>query len=500
MKYFYITTPIYYVNDAPHIGHAYTSVACDMIARFKQLDGYQVKFLTGTDEHGQKVEKSAQKAGIEPQLFVDQISKRFKDLCGILDLQNDDFIRTTDERHMATAQALWQRLQANGYIYKGSYEGWYSVRDEAFYQESELVNGKAPTGAEVEWVSEESYFFALSKFQDQLLELYNNNPDFIAPKSRKNEVMSFVSGGLKDLCISRSTFSWGVPVPGDNSQVMYVWIDALTNYISALGGFEGDNYENYWPHCLHLVGKDIIRFHCVYWPAFLMAAGVKLPRQIFAHGWWTNEGQKISKSLGNAIDPVALVEQYGLDQLRYFMVREVPFGADGDFSIKALEGRINNDLGNDYGNLVQRVISFVAKHCDGIVPTPQELKPQDQAIINQAHGLISELRTHMDQVALHKYCISVWELVSYANKYVDGQAPWQLRKTDVERMHTVLYTLLEVIACISLYALPIIPKAASKVLNCLNVEPNYANMDTNKVQSNTKMTSLDILFPKIGAK
>ena len=338
---YYVTTPIYYVNDKPHIGHAYTSIACDVLARFLRIDGAEVKFLSGTDEHGQKVEKSAAEKNVSPQELADENSEHFRELLKHLNISNDDFIRTTEERHKQGAQAFWKEIQKNGHIYLDKYSGWYSVRDEAYYQESELIDGKAPTGADVEWVEEPSYFFKLSAFEDKLLDLYEANPAFIAPESRRNEVISFVKSGLKDLSISRTTFKWGVPVPGDEDHVMYVWLDALTNYITALGyPFKTD----FWPANLHMVGKDILRFHAVYWPAFLMAAGVELPQRIFAHGWWTNEGQKISKSLGNVIDPFEIANEFGVDQIRYFLMREIPFGKDGDFSREKLITRINSDL------------------------------------------------------------------------------------------------------------------------------------------------------------
>lgn len=378
---YYVTTPIYYVNDAPHIGHAYTTLACDVLARFKRLDGYDVKFLTGTDEHGQKVEKSAQAKGVEPQAFTDAVSQNFRDLADFMNFTHDDFIRTTEDRHIRACQAIWKRLADAGQIYLDNYGGWYAVRDEAFYAEDELTktpDGKriAPSGAEVEWVEEPSYFFKLSEWGDRLLAYYDAHPDFILPESRRNEVVSFVKGGLNDLSVSRTTFKWGVPVPGDEDHIMYVWLDALTNYITAAGYPETDSadFQKFWPADLHMVGKDILRFHAVYWPAFLMAAGIELPKRVYAHGWWTNEGEKISKSLGNVIDPTELANRYGLDQVRYFMLREVPFGNDGDFSHTAMVNRMNGELANDFGNLAQRVLSMTAKNCDGIVPTPGALE------------------------------------------------------------------------------------------------------------------------------
>ena len=364
-QHFYITTPIYYVNDRPHIGHAYTSVACDVLARFKRLSGCKVKFLTGTDEHGQKVEKTAA-AGMTPQALADANSQHFRDLTALMNISNDDFIRTTEQRHKAGAQALWKKMEHGGHMYLGSYSGWYSVRDEAYYQESELAGGKAPTGADVEWVEEPSYFFRLSAFQDKLLEYYSAHPDCIGPQSRRNEVISFVKGGLRDLSISRTTFSWGIPVPGDKKHVMYVWLDALANYLSALGYPDNTpDLKIFWPADLHMVGKDILRFHAVYWPAFLMAADLPCPKRIFAHGWWTIEGEKMSKSLGNAIAPADLVSEFGLDQTRWFLMREVPFGNDGNFSRERLVTVINSELANNIGNLVQRTLSMVHKNCGG---------------------------------------------------------------------------------------------------------------------------------------
>ncbi len=467
-KNYYITTPIYYVNDVPHIGHAYTTLACDVIARFKRMDGFTVKFLTGTDEHGQKVEKAALTASRTPQEFVDEVSQNFRHLTKALNFSNDDFIRTTEDRHKRAVAHLWQRLVDRGEIYLGSYSGWYALRDEAFYAESELINGKAPTGADVEWVTEPSYFFRLSQWQDKLLEFYHKNPDFIAPESRRNEVLRFVEGGLTDLSISRTSFNWGIPVPGDEKHVIYVWLDALTNYITAIGyPDEGDDFTAFWEQSLHVVGKDILRFHTVYWPAFLMAAGLTPPKKIFAHGWWTNNGEKISKSLGNVIDPLKLAETYGVDPVRYFLMREVSFGQDGDFSDQALINRLNSDLANSYGNLAQRVLSFIAKQCEGRVPQPGTFTQEDRALLNQGQDLIETLRQHMDRQALHKYCEAVWRLIGEANKYVDEQKPWSLKATDPERMATILYVLADTIRQIALFTCPLMPEASGKILGQL---------------------------------
>src|SRR5690348_17380512 len=423
-KPYYLTTPIYYVNDAPHLGHAYTTVACDALARFMRLDGRQVRFLTGTDEHGQKVEKSARAAGVDPQTFCDRVSQNFRDMTTLMNISNDDFIRTTEPRHVRGVQALWQELQQKGEIYLGRFAGWYAVRDEAFYDEGELVGGRAPTGAEVEWVEEENYFFRLSAWQDRLLKFYDDNPDFIAPRARRNEVISFVKSGLRDLSISRTSFTWGIPVPGDPRHVMYVWLDALANYITALGYPEtkDSDYSNFWPADLHMVGKDIIRFHCVYWPAFLMGAGLAPPKRVFAHGWWTVEGQKMSKSLGNFIPPGQLIDKYGLDPVRYFLLRELPFGSDGDFSRRAVINRINGDLANDFGNLAQRVLSFIAKNCGAVVPMHGPLTYEDeQALAEARSGLITSVRDYivigapshldLDQPAFHRALELIWGVV-----------------------------------------------------------------------------------------
>ena len=473
---YYITTPIYYVNDVPHIGHAYTTLACDALARFMRLDNYDVRFLTGTDEHGQKIEKAATKAGLQPKTFTDRVSENFRALWGQIAVTNDDFIRTTEERHIRACQSLWLRLKERGEIYLGTYAGWYSVRDEAFHGEDELTtrpDGRkiAPSGAEVEWVEEPSYFFRLSAWQERLLAFYREHPNFIAPESRRNEVISFVSSGLKDLSVSRTSFRWGVPVPGDPDHIMYVWLDALTNYITAVGfpDTQSELYRRYWPADLHMVGKDILRFHAVYWPAFLMAAGLEPPQRVFAHGWWTNEGQKISKSLGNVIDPMALVERYGLDPVRYFLLREVPFGSDGDFSHRAMVGRLNGDLANDLGNLVQRVLAMVQRNCEGRVPQPGALTPADQNLVEVADALLARLRVEFHAQAFNRALEAIWEVVSAANRYIDEQAPWALKKTDPERMSTVLYVLSEVIRRIGILVQPVMPGSAAKILEQLAV-------------------------------
>lgn len=508
---YYITTPIYYVNDRPHIGHAYTTLACDVIARFKRLDGHEVHFLTGTDEHGQKVEKSAQAAGLDPQAFCDRVSQNFRDMMGALDITNDDFIRTTEERHVTSVQDLWRKLQEAGDIYLGSYAGWYAVRDEAFYGEDELTktpDGRmiAPSGAEVEWVEEPSYFFRLSAWADRLLAFYEVNPDFILPAQRRNEVVSFVRSGLRDLSISRTTFDWGVPVPGDPEHVMYVWLDALTNYMTAVGYPETESglYPRFWPADLHMVGKDILRFHAVYWPAFLMSAGLKPPKRVFAHGWWTIEGQKMSKSLGNVVAPEELVETYGLDQTRYFLLREVPFGNDGDFSHAAMVHRINGDLANDLGNLCQRVLSMVHKNCDGQVPAPGPLTDADTALLQKADTAIGRVREQMDVQALHKALAEVWTVVGDANRYVDAQAPWVLRKSDPARMRTVLYVLAETVRQIAILVQPVTPRAGAAMLDLLGIAPEARSFDrlgdVSRLAPGTPVDKPAPIFPRYQAE
>ncbi|NQV47856.1 MAG: methionine--tRNA ligase [Rhodospirillaceae bacterium] len=504
-KPYYITTPIYYVNDAPHIGHAYTTLACDVLARFKRLDGYDVKFLTGTDEHGQKVEKSAAAAGVDPKAFTDRVSQNFRDLAEFMNFSHDDFIRTTEERHKHACQGLWKRLMDKGEIYLGSYAGWYAVRDEAFYDEGELSKGPdgtkvAPSGAPVEWVEEPSYFFKLSAWGDRLLAFYDANPDFIAPASRRNEVTSFIKGGLRDLSVSRTTFKWGVPVPGDDEHIMYVWLDALTNYITALGfpETEAGEYATYWPADLHMVGKDIVRFHAIYWPAFLMAAGLAPPKRIYAHGWWTNEGQKISKSLGNVIAPHDLVNQYGLDPVRYFLLREVPFGNDGDFSHTAMVNRMNGELANDLGNLAQRVLSMVAKNCDGAVPEPGDFTSEDRELIVWISGLREGLRAHMDGQTFHLYLEAVWQAIRAANVYVDAQAPWKLAKEDTARMGTVLYVLAETIRQIAIVLWPFMPGSMDRMLDQLAVSPDHRKIKylDDWLVSGTALPKPEGVFPR----
>jgi methionyl-tRNA synthetase len=489
---FYVTTPIYYVNDAPHIGHAYTSMACDVLARFMRLDGYRVKFLTGTDEHGQKVEKSARAQGMEPKAFCDKMSVNFKALGELLNLSNDDYIRTTEPRHYKASQAIWQAIAARkspkgrDNIYLDNYGGWYAVRDEAFYAESELKDGPggkklAPSGAEVEWVEEPSYFFRLSDWQETLLDYYDKHPDFIGPGSRRNEVLGFVKGGLADLSISRTTFSWGVPVPNAPGHIMYVWLDALTNYLTAVGypDLKSEEFSVFWPEVLHVVGKDILRFHAVYWPAFLMAAGIAPPKRVFAHGWLLNKGEKMSKSLGNVVRPKDLIAQYGLDPVRYYLLREVPFGSDGYISHETMAARINGDLANDFGNLAQRVLSMVAKNCAAKLPEPGPLADADNVLLSAAEALLAEVRPLVaEQLAFHRALEAIWRVVGQANRYVDEQAPWALRKTDPKRMATVLYVLAECVRHLAILTQPFMPESSAKLLDQLAVPANARGFAT----------------------
>jgi len=471
----YLTTPIYYVNGAPHIGHAYTSIATDVMARFKRLDGFSVFFVTGTDEHGQKVEQAAAEAGLDTKIFVDKISADFRDMAERMGVSFDDFIRTTEDRHKRSCTELWHRLEASGNIYLGHYEGWYAVRDEAFYGEDELSlrpdgSRVAPTGAPVAWVREPSYFFKLSAWQDKLLDFYESEQNFIAPNARRNEVLSFVRGGLTDLSISRTSFKWGIPVPNAPDHVMYVWLDALTNYITA-AGFPDETAERwkFWPADVHFVGKEIVRFHAVYWPAFLMAAGIAPPTRIYSHGWWTVEGEKMSKSLGNVIDPRDLVDAYGLDAVRFFLLREVPFGNDGDFSRRSLVNRLNTELANDLGNLAQRSLSLIARNCAGALPAHGSATPEDQALLAQARALPEKLRAAIDRQAFHEALEDVWKVIRASNAYIDHQAPWALRKTDLDRMAMVLRVLADVLRVVATVLQPFMPDAMEKMLDQLAV-------------------------------
>ncbi len=473
---YYITTAIAYPNGPPHIGHAYEAIATDAIARFMRLEGYEVLFLTGTDEHGMKMLQTATKEKLSPRELVERNVPRFKAMVERLDCSNDEFIRTTEERHHRASVGIWQRMQAAGDIYLGKYSGWYSVRDEAYYDEDETrwneqnerVGGQ---GTPVEWVEEESYFFRLSAYQDRLLDLYARHPDFVLPKERFNEVISFVKGGLQDLSISRTTFDWGVKVPANPKHVMYVWVDALTNYITAVGypDVDSEKFRRFWPADLHVIGKDILRFHAVYWPAFLLSAGVDAPRRIFSHGFLFNRGEKMSKSVGNVIDPFALADAYGVDQLRYFFLREVPFGQDGNYSHEAIVNRVNADLANDLGNLAQRSLSMVGRQFGGILPAPKAFTTADDAILKLADGMIGAARGAMRTQQLHQVLSTVWAVVAEANRYFAGEAPWALAKTNRLRQGTVLYVTAEVIRQIAILIAPFMPRSAAKLLDLLSV-------------------------------
>ncbi len=499
---FCITTPIYYINGDPHIGHAYASIAADIIARFKRLDGFNVHFSTGTDEHGIKVARSAEAAGIEVKKFSDIMSQKFRDMSNEINMSYDDFIRTTEERHILAAQTLWKMIEKD--ICKRTYSGWYSARDEEYVLESDLVDGKAPSGAPVEWMEEESYFFRLSAYQDKLLKLYENNPDFISPISRRNEVISFVKGGLKDLSISRSQFSWGVPIQTQSDKnendsglkhVMYVWIDALTNYITSLGFPDNKDFvSEMMSNCIHIVGKEILRFHAVYWPAFLMSAGITLPKKIFAHGWWTSEGQKMSKSVGNVVEPHTMIQKYGLDAVRYFLFREIKFGEDGDFSETAIQKRISYDLANDLGNLVQRVLAFIQKY-GGNITVNYNLSSADKSLFENSRSLIDRTRPFIDKQDLHSALSTVWELVAESNKYVNDMRPWELIKSDLDRLNTVITVLCESIRAIGFGLAPFMPDTARKIFDFINIEGKCFS-EISKDFVNQKIQPPFLLFPK----
>ena len=475
---YYLTTAIAYPNGPPHIGHAYEAIATDAIARFMRLDGYDVLFLTGTDEHGIKMLQTASKEKLSPQQLVERNVPRFKAMVERLNCSNDEFIRTTEERHHRASIGIWQRMEAAGDIYLDKYSGWYSVRDEAYYDEQETKlteKGEriGPQGTPVEWVEEESYFFRLSAYQQKLLDLYGKHPDYVLPKERLNEVMSFVKGGLQDLSISRTTFDWGVKVPGNPKHVMYVWVDALTNYITAVGYPDTNSakFRRYWPADLHVIGKDIVRFHAVYWPAFLMSAGVEVPRRIFSHGFLFNRGEKMSKSVGNVIDPFALIDAYGVDQLRYFFLREVPFGQDGNYSLEAIVNRINADLANDLGNLAQRSLSMIARQLGGVLPKPAAFSAADTTILTLADGMIAKARDAMKTQQLHQVLGIVWAVVAETNRYFAGEAPWALAKSDPPRQATVLYVTAEVLRQVAIMAQPFMPGSAGKLLDLLAIPP-----------------------------
>jgi len=509
-KNYYITTPIYYPSGNPHMGHAYSSIVADVFARFKRLDGYNVFFLTGTDEHGLKIQKAAEENNQKPKDFCDNISKIFKNLSKSLNLSNDDFIRTTEDRHYKAVQFLWDRLVSKGYIYLSKYKGWYSVSDEAYYNEDEIVekDGKKISiisRSIVEWVEEESFFFKLSSFQEKLLEFYNKNPEFILPISRKNEVISFVKRGLKDLSVSRKSFSWGIKVPNNNKHIIYVWLDALTNYISALNypNFENKLFKNFWPATLHIIGKDILRFHAIYWPAFLLAADIKPPNRVFGHGWILSDKAKMSKSKGNILDPLEMIKIYGLDQLRYYLIKEVSFGNDGNISSDNIENCINSDLANNYGNFCQRTFSFTEKNCKGMVPSDINFNSKDLKILNSFSNNIKKIRTLMDNQKLNEYVKFIIDKSFDANKYFNDEAPWN-KKDDKKRLNTIIYVSLEVIRKISILLLPVIPYSANKALTSLNLNTKIFKLNSITdhliLKSGTKINNQGILFKKIEKK
>jgi len=504
---FYITTAISYPNGPPHIGHAYEAIATDAIARFMRLDGYDVYFLTGTDEHGQKIQQTAAREGLTPRQLLDRNVPRFEAMVKRMNCSNDDFIHTTEERHHRSSEAIWQRMEQNGDIYLGKYAGWYSVRDEAYYAEDEThlneqkVRVSAKTGTPVEWVEEASYFFKLSAYQEKLLELYKR-PDFVLPKERLNEVASFVRGGLQDLSISRTTFDWGIRVPGADGHIMYVWVDALTNYITGVGFPDtgSEKFKRYWPAALHVIGKDIVRFHAVYWPAFLMSAGIAVPQRIFSHGFLFNRGEKMSKSVGNVIDPFTMADTYGVDQFRYFFLREVPFGQDGNYSHEAIVNRINADLANDLGNLAQRSLSMITKASAGKLAEPGAFSESDKTILASADAMIGTAREHMKTQQLHQVLNCIWAVVADANRYFASEAPWALAKTDPKRQGTVLYVTAEILRQVAILAQPFVPTSASKLLDLLAISPDdrsfYALGPTKRIKAGATLPAPVPVFPR----
>ncbi len=507
-KNFYITTPIYYPSAKPHMGHAYSSIIADFFARFKKIDGFNVFFLTGTDEHGLKIQRAAEKNNQDPLQFCDEISKTFKELSKILNLSNNDFIRTTEKRHHISVQNLWNILEKKGEIYLSKYSGWYSVSDEAYYLEDEIYekNGvKLAKSSEstVEWVEEESYFFKLSKWQDKLLDFYEKNPNFVLPKTRKNEVVSFVKSGLKDLSVSRKSFSWGIQVPTNKDHVIYVWLDALTNYISALNYPDKDNelYKNYWPADIHMIGKDILRFHAVYWPAFLLAADLMPPKRIYGHGWILSGDEKMSKSKGNILDPIEIINDYGLDPLRYYLLKEVSFGNDGSISKEKLVNCINSDLANNYGNLCQRVLSFSEKNLDLIVPKSFKFNKEDLDILNNFSENYKNLIDNIDIQNINFYMNFIIDQLFLANKYFNDQEPWK-KKNDLNRLNSIIYTSLELIRKISILLYPVIPNSALKALNIFHIKETEINIESIKnnefLNTGMKLNKINILFDKIG--
>ena len=509
-KNFYITTPIYYPSAKPHMGHAYSSIIADFFARFKRIDGFNVHFLTGTDEHGLKIQRAAEKSNIDPLKFCDEISQTFKDLSKTLNLTNTDFIRTTEKRHKDSVQHIWRELKKNGNIYLSKYSGWYSVSDEAFYNEDEIEeeNGKKfakLSKSSVEWVDEESFFFKLSKWEKPLLQHYKDNPNFIQPEARKNEVISFVENGLKDLSISRKSFSWGIKVPDNNDHVIYVWLDALTNYLSALNYPDRNNqlFKKYWPASIHLIGKDILRFHAIYWPAFLLAAKIELPKKVYGHGWILSNEEKMSKSKGNILDPLEIIKQYGLDPLRYYLIKEVSFGNDGNISQERLEDCINSDLANNYGNLCQRVTAFAIRNCESKIPDKIKFQKEDLDILDKYKDNLDNIRSKIDNQDINYYINFIVNSLFDANKYFNDQEPWK-KKNDTTRLNTIVYVTLEIVRKISFLLYPIIPNSSLKALKIFNL--NEKDLDFNSIANNNFLTKgnqinkIDILFNKIEKK
>jgi len=485
MSRYYVTTPIYYVNDEPHLGHLYTTVAADVLARFNRMSGKEVFFLTGVDEHGLKVQQAAEARGLAPIELADQVVERYSTLWPLVSISNDDFIRTSSERHKKAVQAMWQRLDAAGAIYKGFFEDWYCVPCETFWTETQLKDASCLESRlcpdckrAVAKTQEESYFFRMSDWQERLLEHIRRHPEFIAPESRRNEVVSFVESGLRDISVSRTTFSWGVPVPGDEKHVVYVWIDALTNYLTAAGYPERE--MEHWPADLHLIGKDILRFHAVYWPCMLMAAGMELPKRIFAHGWWTVEGEKMSKSKGNALRPTDLLENYHADVLRYFLLREVPFGHDGDFSFAMLKQRYNTELANDIGNLLNRSLAMLGKYRDSVLPAAHEASETDRKLIADVEAMGLDVAEALNRQAFHLALERIGNVVRHGNRYVEENAPWALAKAGNDaRLDSVLYNLIESLRHIALYLSPFMPdKSAAMLRQILNGEPEAPNLAT----------------------
>ena len=505
---FYITTPIYYPSGQPHMGHAYSSIIADVFARFKRSDNCKVHFLTGTDEHGLKIQKAAEKSGMKPDVYCDKISSVFRNLTKKLNLSNDDFIRTTEKRHFKAVNDLWSRLLKSGDIYLSKYKGWYSVSDEAYYNTDEIVekNGKkfsTFSGSAVEWVEEESFFFKLSSWQKKLLDFYDKNEKFILPASRRNEVINFVKGGLKDLSVSRTSFTWGIKTPNDSRHVIYVWLDALTNYLSALNypNTSDKLYKDFWPASLHVIGKDILRFHAIYWPAFLLAADLDPPKRVFGHGWILSGDEKMSKSKGNILNPLEIIDMYGIDQLRYYLIKEVSHGVDGNISLKNLENCINSDLANNYGNLCQRVFSFIKNNCKSQVTKTKNLSKADKKILEETRSLTKNLREEMDNQNLNNYMKSVISISFLTNKYINDEEPWKLKKSNIEKMNNILHIALEQIAKISILLSPVIPIATEKVLEALNIKSESRNLSfldgKNIFKEKIKINELEILFKKI---